>query len=195
MKHKRNRMSLEDVINRSIQIKEKSKTRDKAKKANELFSKANLVEKKVKSNKNNVQVKKIKLQAQPNEQCPKPQNKEKMDQVVDVGLPSTSMEEKCIYLLRQLYQKKMRNRYLWVAQDHMKGLQKESAFILYTIKNTYVIIYLYINDIYANSKNRINHVYETKRFLSSNFNMKDLGEAKVILGIKITRIPNELELS
>lgn len=72
MKHKRNQMSLEDVINRSIRIKEKSKTRDKAEKANELFSKANLVEKKVKSNKNNVQVKKIKLQAQPNEQCPKP---------------------------------------------------------------------------------------------------------------------------
>ena len=46
--------------------------RVKAEKANELFSKANLVEKKVKSNKNNVQVKKIKLQVQPDEQCPKP---------------------------------------------------------------------------------------------------------------------------
>ena len=46
--------------------------RVKAEKANELFSKTNLVEKKVKSNKNNVQVKKIKLQAQLDEQCPKP---------------------------------------------------------------------------------------------------------------------------
>ncbi|RVW59821.1 hypothetical protein CK203_098472 [Vitis vinifera] len=33
-------------------------------------------------------------------------------------------------------------------------------------------------------------VCETKKFLGSKFDMKDLGEAKVILGIKITRTPN-----
>ena len=38
-------------------------------------------------------------------------------------------------------------------------------------------------------------VCETKKFLGSKFDMKDLGEAEVILGIKITRTPNKLKLS
>ncbi|KAL6319631.1 hypothetical protein AAG906_020708 [Vitis piasezkii] len=36
---------------------------------------------------------------------------------------------------------------------------------------------------------------ETKKFLGSKFEMKDLGEVEVILGIKITRTPNGLKLS
>ena len=39
--------------------------------------------------------------------------------------------------------------------------------------------------------NRISY----KKFLGSKFDMKDLGEAKVILGIKITRTPNGFKLS
>ena len=38
-------------------------------------------------------------------------------------------------------------------------------------------------------------VCETKKFLGSKFDMKDLGEVDVILGIKITRTPNGLKLS
>ena len=38
-------------------------------------------------------------------------------------------------------------------------------------------------------------VIETKSFLISKFDMKYLREAKVILGIKISRTPNELNLS
>ena len=38
-------------------------------------------------------------------------------------------------------------------------------------------------------------VIETKSFLRSKFDMKDLGEADVILGIKISRTPNGLNLS
>ena len=38
-------------------------------------------------------------------------------------------------------------------------------------------------------------VCETKKFPGSKFDMKDLGEVEVILGIKITRTPNELKLS
>ena len=37
-------------------------------------------------------------------------------------------------------------------------------------------------------------VIETKSFLRSNFDTKDLGEAEVILGIKITRTLNGLNL-
>ena len=40
-------------------------------------------------------------------------------------------------------------------------------------------------------QNRISY----KKFLGSKFDMKDLGEANVILGIKINRTPNGLKLS
>ena len=52
--------------------------------------------------------------------------------------------------------------------------------------NTYVIICLYVDDmlIFGTSINVIN---ETMNFLTFNFDMKDMGEANVILGIKIVK--------
>ena len=38
-------------------------------------------------------------------------------------------------------------------------------------------------------------VHSTKRFLASQFYMKDMGEAKVILGLKITRMGDSIMLS
>ena len=60
--------------------------------------------------------------------------------------------------------------------------------------NTCVVIYLYVNDmsIFGTS---LEVVCETKKFPGSKFDMKDLGEVEVILGIKITRTPNGLKLS
>jgi hypothetical protein len=57
-----------------------------------------------------------------------------------------------------------------------------------------VMICLYVDDmlIFGTS---INEVEETKAFLSKNFDMKDLGEADVILGIKIIRDGNHIGLS
>ena len=60
--------------------------------------------------------------------------------------------------------------------------------------NTCVVIYFYVDDmlIFGTS---LEVVCETNKFLGSKFDMKDLGEAEVILGIKITRTPNGLKLS
>ena len=60
--------------------------------------------------------------------------------------------------------------------------------------NVYVIICLYVDDmlILSPCKETIN---ETKRMLASNFDMKDMREANVILGIKITRVSDGLQLS
>nr|CAN83486.1 hypothetical protein VITISV_019986 [Vitis vinifera] len=60
--------------------------------------------------------------------------------------------------------------------------------------NTCVVICLYVDDmlIFGTS---LEVVCETKKFLGSKFDMKDLGEAEVILGIKIIRTPNGLKLS
>ena len=60
--------------------------------------------------------------------------------------------------------------------------------------NTCVVICLYVDDmlIFGTS---LKVVCETKKFLSFKFDMKDLGKAEVILGIKITTTPNVLKLS
>ena len=57
-----------------------------------------------------------------------------------------------------------------------------------------VIIFLYVDDmlIFGTDQNQVD---KTKKFLSSNFDMKDLGEAEVILGIKIKRTKNSISIS
>ena len=45
---------------------------------------------------------------------------------------------------------------------------------------------LYVDDILLGSSD-MNLLLETKNFLSSNFDMKDLGEASYVLGIEIHR--------
>jgi hypothetical protein len=52
-----------------------------------------------------------------------------------------------------------------------------------------VILFLYVDDILVFGNN-INVIKEVKEFLSSNFEMKDLGEADVILNIKLLREEN-----
>ena len=52
-----------------------------------------------------------------------------------------------------------------------------------------VILCLYVDDILIFG-NDINVIKEVKNFLSSNFEMKDLGEADVILNIKLLRKGN-----
>jgi len=48
----------------------------------------------------------------------------------------------------------------------------------------YIFLVLYVDDIVLASSD-VTLLQETKRFLSSNFDMKDLGEASFVLGIKI----------
>jgi hypothetical protein len=53
-------------------------------------------------------------------------------------------------------------------------------------KNGKYILILYVDDILLAS-NDVSLLQETKRFLSSHFEMKDLGEARFVLGIEIHR--------
>ena len=57
-----------------------------------------------------------------------------------------------------------------------------------------VIIALYIDDmlIFGTS---LSVVHSTKRFLALQFDMKDMGEGKVILGVKIPRMGDSILLS
>jgi len=62
------------------------------------------------------------------------------------------------------------------------------------IDNGYVIVSPYVDDmlIFGTS---IDVVHSTKHFLASKFNMKYMGEASVILGVKIIRRDNVIMLS
>ena len=48
----------------------------------------------------------------------------------------------------------------------------------------YIFLVLYVDDILLASSD-VNLLLDTKKFLSSKFDMKDLGEASFILGIEI----------
>ena len=54
------------------------------------------------------------------------------------------------------------------------------------INNEGVIICLYVDDLLIFGTS-LDVVHDAKHFLASNFDMKDLGEANIILGIKILR--------
>jgi hypothetical protein len=60
--------------------------------------------------------------------------------------------------------------------------------------NESVVICLYVDDLLIFGTS-LDVVHDTKRFLGSNFDMKDIGEANVILGIKILRNNDCITLS
>ena len=68
------------------------------------------------------------------------------------------------------------------------------VFYTKTVKNAYIIVCLYVDDMLILRTN-IDVIKSTKRMLSNNFDMKGLGVANVILGIKITRTPDGISLS
>jgi len=63
-----------------------------------------------------------------------------------------------------------------------------------SIDNGYVIISLYVNDMLVFGTS-MNVVHSIKRFLASKFDMKDMSEASVILGIKIIRRDKSIMLT
>jgi hypothetical protein len=67
--------------------------------------------------------------------------------------------------------------------DFVKNQVKNSIYV--KIKGSmFIILVLYVNDIVLTNNDK-NLLYEIKGFLLSNFDMKDLGDASYILGIKI----------
>jgi hypothetical protein len=65
--------------------------------------------------------------------------------------------------------------------------KEEGNYIYAKFKNRkFIFLILYVDDILLESSD-VNLLLETKKFLSSNFDMKDLGEVSFILGIEIHR--------
>ena len=65
-------------------------------------------------------------------------------------------------------------------------MEEDHCVYLKRSNNSFVILFLYVYDILlaSNSKEMIN---TAKKWLSSNFEIKDMGEANYVLDVKIVR--------
>ncbi|GJY06871.1 zinc finger, CCHC-type containing protein [Tanacetum coccineum] len=70
----------------------------------------------------------------------------------------------------------------------------KTTFLKFDESSKGVIICLYVDDMLIFGTNQV-HIDLTKKLLSSRFSMKDIGEANVILGIRIKHVSNEIEIS
>ena len=73
-----------------------------------------------------------------------------------------------------------------ILKDGFTMMEKDHCIYLKCSNNSFIILSLYVDDILItrNSKEMIN---TTKKWLSSNFNMKDMGKVSYVLGVKIIR--------
>ena len=65
-------------------------------------------------------------------------------------------------------------------------IEEDHCVYIKRSKDKFVILSLYIDDILITG-NDVEHVKEVKGWLSSNFEMTDMGEVVCLLGVKISR--------
>jgi len=113
-----------------------------------------------------------------------------MDQ--PLGFETKGQERKVCKLKRFIYGLKQASRQ-WnikfhqvILKDGFTMMEEDHCVYLKCSNNSFIILSLYVDDILiaGNSKEMIN---TTKMWLSSNFEMKDIGEASYVLGVKIIR--------
>ena len=111
----------------------------------------------------------------------------------------TGKEKKVCKLVKSLYELKQAPKQWHAKFDQTmlaSGFKINECDKCVYIKNTpghEVIVCLYVDDMFIMSKNMAD-INATKRMLASKFDMKDLGVADVILGIRIHKTPQGLAL-
>jgi hypothetical protein len=113
-----------------------------------------------------------------------------MDQ--PLGFKTKGQERKVCKLKRSIYGLKQASRQ-WnvkfhqaILKDGFTMMEEDHCVYLKRSNNSFIILFLYVDDILIarNSKEMID---TAKKWLSSNFEMKDMGEASYVLGVKIIR--------
>ena len=109
-----------------------------------------------------------------------------------VGFVAEGQEHKVCKLLRSIYGLKQSSRQ-WYIRFHQaiisfdfEMIDEDHCVYVKRSKEKFVILSLYVDDILLASNNK-EYVQIIKEWLSSNFDMKDMGEAAYILGVKIER--------
>ncbi|GKE55041.1 retrovirus-related pol polyprotein from transposon TNT 1-94 [Tanacetum coccineum] len=107
------------------------------------------------------------------------------------GIKLVGCKEHMVYKLkRSIYELKQASRQ-WYLKFHkviskfqFKKNAVDQCIYLKLSESKLIILVLYVDDIIPAS-NDLNMLYETKRFLSKNFEMKNLKEASYVIGIEI----------
>ena len=109
-----------------------------------------------------------------------------------VGFVAKGQKHKVCKLLRSIYRLKQSSRQ-WYLKFHQAIISYDFTMIdedhcvyVKSSKNKFVILSLYVDDILL-AENDKEYLLTVKAWLSSNFQMKDMGETAYILGVKITR--------
>ncbi|KAL0541540.1 hypothetical protein IC582_021592 [Cucumis melo] len=116
------------------------------------------------------------------------------------GFVSPGQEKKVCKLIRSLYGLKQAPKQWHEKFDSVmmangfKINECDKCVYVKSNQNDHVIVCLYVDDMLIIGSN-INIIKTTKQMLANKFEMKDMGVADVILGIKISKIPQGLMLS
>jgi hypothetical protein len=93
---------------------------------------------------------------------------------------------KSIYGLKQVFRQWYLKFNEIVRSFGFKENEEDNCIYAKFRSKKFIFLILYVDDIQPASSD-VSLLLETKRFLSSNFDMKDLGETSFILGIEIHR--------
>jgi hypothetical protein len=108
------------------------------------------------------------------------------------GFAVKGKEHMGCHLKKSIYGLKQASRQWYLKFDEtirsfgFKENEEDNCIYVKFRNGKFIFIILYVDDILLASSD-VSLLLETKIFLSSNFDMKDLGEASFILGIKIHR--------
>jgi hypothetical protein len=94
--------------------------------------------------------------------------------------------KKSIYGLKQAFRQWYLEFDETIKKFGFKENEKDNCIYAKFKNGKFIFLILYVDDILLASSD-VNLLLETKKLLSSNFDMKDLGEASFILGIEIHR--------
>lgn len=94
--------------------------------------------------------------------------------------------KKSIYGLKQASRQWYFKFHQVISSFGFEANQVDDCLYLKFSGSKYIILVLYVDDILLAS-NDIGLLHETKKFLTKNFEMKDLGDASFVLGIQILR--------
>ena len=123
---------------------------------------------------------------------------EKLDEKIYIDQPLCfefkGQERKVCKLKRSIYGLKQASRqwnikfHLVVLNEGFKMVEEDHCVYLKRSNNGFVILSLYVDDILLVGTNK-KMIDTAKRWLSLNFEMKDMGEASYVLSMKIVRDP------
>ena len=105
-------------------------------------------------------------------------------------------EHMCCRLKKSIYGLKQASRQWYIKFDNViqnfsfAKNKRDNCIYIKVKRSKFIILVLYVNDILLASSDK-NMLQETKGFLSSNFDTKDLGEASYVLGIEMHRDRSE----